>query len=126
MPSDQSRAGTASGINNAVARIAGLLAVAILGMLMVDAFSHYMNVRLNQLNLPADALRDLQSNVAKLAAVALPKNLDPASAVQLKTLIDGSFVFGFRMVMLVCAGLSLLSSGFAWRIIGTHANPDRV
>ena len=122
---DQSRAGTASGINNAVARIAGLLAVAILGMLMVDAFSHYMNVRLNQLNIPAGALRDLHSNVASLAAVALPKDLDHATAVQLQTVIDRSFVFGFRLTMLLCAGLSLLSSGFAWRSITAHADPDR-
>jgi EmrB/QacA subfamily drug resistance transporter len=123
---DQSRAGAASGINNAVARIAGLLAVAILGMLMVDAFSHYMNVRLNQLNIPADALRDLQSNVARLAAVTLPKDLDPATAVQLQTVIDRSFVFGFRLTMLLCAGLSLLSSVVAWRSITAHADPDRL
>jgi MFS family permease len=123
---DQSHAGTASGINNAVARIAGLLAVAILGMVMVDAFSHYMNAHLYQLNIPSDALRDLQSNVARLAAVALPKDLDPGTAAQLKTLIDRSFVFGFRLIMLVCAGLSLMSSGFAWRMIQAHTNPDRV
>jgi EmrB/QacA subfamily drug resistance transporter len=123
---DQSHAGTASGINNAVARVAGLLAVAIFGMLMVDAFSHYMNDHLNQLNIPSYALRDLQSNVARLAAVALPKNLDPGTAAQLRTLIERAFVFGFRLVMLVCAGLSLMSSGFAWRMIQAHTNPDRV
>jgi EmrB/QacA subfamily drug resistance transporter len=123
---DQSHAGTASGINNAVARIAGLLAVAILGMVMVDAFSYYMNDRLTQLNIPSDALRDLQSNVARLAAVSLPQDLDPGTAAQLKTLIDRSFVFGFRLIMLVCAGLSLMSSGFAWRMIQAHTNPDRV
>ena len=123
---DQSHAGTASGLNNAVARIAGLLAVAILGMLMVDAFSHYMNAHLDQLNIPSDSLRDLQSNVARLAAVALPKDLDPGTSAELKTLIDRAFVFGFRLIMLVCAGLSLISSGFAWRMIQAHANPDRV
>jgi EmrB/QacA subfamily drug resistance transporter len=123
---DQRHAGTASGINNAVARIAGLLAVAVFGMLMVDAFSHYLNDRLNQLNIPSDALHDLQSNVARLAAIAPPKDLDPATTTQLTSLVGRAFVFGFRLIMLLCAALSLMSSAFAWRIIGRRTNPGRV
>ena len=121
----QSHAGTASGINNAVARLAGLLAVAIFGMSMVSAFSHYMNHDLMQMNIPLDALRDLQSNVARLAAVAIPRDIDPSTAAQLKTLIDRAFVFGFRIIMLACAALSLASSAFAWRMIAAHSQLDR-
>jgi hypothetical protein len=36
---DQNRAGTASGIINAFARVAGLLSIAVLGVAMVTAFS---------------------------------------------------------------------------------------
>jgi EmrB/QacA subfamily drug resistance transporter len=36
------RAGIASGVNNAVARIAGLFAVAVLGAVLFASFSHYM------------------------------------------------------------------------------------
>ena len=114
---DQNRAGTASGINNAVARVAGLFAVAILGMLMVDAFSHYMNVRLNQMNiLPMRCATCTRMSPGSPLSL-FPKILDPGTTVQLKTLIHRSFVFGFRTVMLLCAGLSLMSSGFAWRSI---------
>src|SRR6266496_143851 len=42
----QSRVGIASGVNNAVARGAGLLAIAILGIVMLHAFNHAFNQRL--------------------------------------------------------------------------------
>lgn len=115
---EQRHAGTASGINNAVARIAGLLAVAILGMTIVSAFGHYLNERLKNLNLPAEAIQTLQSNEIRLAALSVPPGVDSNGAAALRSLIDRAFVFGFRLVMLICAGLSVASSGFAWRMIG--------
>jgi EmrB/QacA subfamily drug resistance transporter len=124
---EQKHAGTASGINNAVARIAGLLAVAILGMTMVSAFGHYLNERLTQLNLPAEAIQSVQSNEIRLAALTIPPGVDSNAAATLRILIDRAFVFGFRLIMLISAGLSAASSGFAWRMIGAggeRQSPD--
>ena len=120
---DQNLAGTASGINNAVARIAGLLAVAILGMVMVSAFSHYLNQRLTQLAIPIDVMRSIQSNEIKLATLPVPDGLDPNTAATIRMSIELAFVFGFRVIMVICAGLSVVSSVFAWRMIG--AEPRR-
>ncbi len=118
---DQNRAGTASGINNAVARVAGLLAVAILGIVMVSAFSYRMNQSLKQLNISADVASALQSNEMKLAALPVPSGTDPSTAAALKTSIDGAFVSGFRLIMLICAGLAVASATFAWRMITMRA-----
>lgn len=118
---DQNRAGTASGINNAVARVAGLLAIAILGIVMVNAFSYRMNQSLIQLNLPVDVSHSLQSNEIKLAALAVPHGLDSSTATALRISIDRAFVFGFRLIMVICASLALISAVIAWRMIEGEA-----
>lgn len=122
---DRSHAGTASGVNNAVARVAGLLAIAILGMLMVGAFSHYLNQHLARLTLPNDMMHSLKSNEVRLAAVAVPAGIDSDTAVQLRVLIEKAFVFGFRLIMLICAALSVASSLVAWRTIAVNTKRDR-
>ena len=68
---DKDRVGTASGINNAVARVASVLAVAILGIVMVTAFASRLNGELNQLLLPSGVLRYLQANEIKLAGLQI-------------------------------------------------------
>jgi EmrB/QacA subfamily drug resistance transporter len=118
---DQNRAGTASGINNAVARVAGLLSVAILGIVMVSAFSSHFNRGVATLQLSPDTVHDLQSNETKLAALTVPAGIDPPTATKITSAIDQSFVFGFRLVMLICAAMSLVSALFAWRLIAVGA-----
>jgi EmrB/QacA subfamily drug resistance transporter len=118
----QDRAGVASGINNAVARVAGVLAIAVLGILMVNAFSSRLNQSLVHLPLPSGVLETVRSDEIKLAAVPIPTGLSPTTTAAIKEAISGAFVFGFRMVMLICAGLSVASSAVAWLMIpnSTH------
>jgi EmrB/QacA subfamily drug resistance transporter len=110
---DEDRAGTASGINNAVARVAGVLAIAVLGIVMVDAFGSRLNQVLAHLSLPPDALHAVQSEETKLAGMQVPSSLDPGTSAAIKEAIREAFVFGFRIVMLICAGLSVASAAVA-------------
>jgi hypothetical protein len=116
---DQDRAGTASGINNAVARVAGVLAVAVLGVVMVAAFSYTLQYLLANAGLPRDVSHQLQSNAIKLGALDVPSNLDPGTAARVRAAITGAFIFGFRLVAVICSGLALASAGFALRMIPT-------
>jgi EmrB/QacA subfamily drug resistance transporter len=109
----QDHAGTASGINNAVARIAGVLAVAILGIVMVKLFSSSLNRSLADGMLPPDILRYLRSNEIKLAGLDVPSGLDSDTTALIHRYISHAFVFGFRTVTLICAGLSLASAAIA-------------
>jgi EmrB/QacA subfamily drug resistance transporter len=110
---DQNRAGTASGINNAVARVAGVLAVAILGIVMVKLFSSNLNRSLTGGLLPPGILHYVRSNEIKLAGLDLPSGLDSATTALIRASISHAFVFGFRTIMLICAGLSLASAAVA-------------
>src|SRR6266404_2895742 len=69
----QNRAGIASGVNNAVARAAGLIAIAVLGIVMLHVFNHALDKRVAQSNLPISVARSLQMQRTKLAAVAIPE-----------------------------------------------------
>ena len=66
---NQDRAGAASGINNAVARVAGVLAIAVFGIVMVSAFRSQLNDALANLTIPPSILHAIQSNEIKLAGL---------------------------------------------------------
>jgi EmrB/QacA subfamily drug resistance transporter len=113
----QDRVGAASGINNAVARVAGVLAIAILGIVMVKVFSSSLNRSLTGRLLPPSILQYIQSNEIKLAGLDLPSGLKAGTTAVIRASISHAFVFGFRTVMLICAGLSLASALVAWLMI---------
>lgn len=110
-------AGTASGVNNAVARVAGVLAIAILGGVMVQAFGYKLNDSLRSRDLPVDASRKIQSNLIRLGALEPPSGLDAGTRQTVQSDITQAFLFSFRLIMSVCAGLAVLSAAIAvWMI----------
>ncbi len=118
---DQDHAGTASGINNAVARIAGVLAIAVLGVVMVSAFGFTLKHELANLGLSPDVRGEIQSKVTRLAGLELPSNLDASTSAAIRNAINQAFVFGFRLIMLVCVGLAIASSAVAWLFPMNHS-----
>ena len=110
-------AGAASGLNNAVSRVAGVLAIATLGIVMVAAFGSRLNRSLANLGLSPAALHEIQANEIKLAGLRAPDNIDPGTRGVVRESIAQAFVFGFRLVMLICAGLSAASSLVAWLMV---------
>jgi len=118
---DQTRAGTASGINNAVSRVAGVLAVANLGIVMVSAFSHRLQRSLDSLDLASGVLHQIQSSEIRLAGLEAPSDLDAQASSALRAAVTMAFVFGFRLIMLLCAGLAVASAAVASRMIPSRA-----
>jgi EmrB/QacA subfamily drug resistance transporter len=112
----EDRAGTASGINNAVARVAGVLAIAVFGVVMVKAFGHALEKLLRGLNLDPGVVQFIQLNLVKLGGL-VPPTQDPKTTATIRSAIAHSFVFGFRTIMVLCAALALGSAGVALRLI---------
>ncbi|HKB64404.1 MAG TPA: MFS transporter [Pyrinomonadaceae bacterium] len=113
----QNRAGVASGINNAVSRTAGLLAVAVLGIVILHTFNAELDRRLQSMGVTPEVKQALDQQRTRLAAAEVPPTVEPAMAGRLKQEINESFVAGFRRVAMVCGALALLSSLSAWWLI---------
>jgi EmrB/QacA subfamily drug resistance transporter len=105
-----SHSGIGSGVNNAVSRTAGLLAVAVLGVVMFRSFNTCLDRTLNQSGIPADVQRALDPERVKLAGMNIPAGVSESVRVTLERAIDECFVFGFRRVSLIGALLALASS----------------
>src|SRR3984893_9226164 len=114
----QSRAGIASGVNNAVARTAGLLAIAVLGIVMLQLFKHELDRRLVEVKMPAPLAQSLKAQSTKLAAITLPEEQDPETRQLIRRAVDESFVSGFRVIMAIGAALAVAGAGTALTLIG--------
>jgi EmrB/QacA subfamily drug resistance transporter len=106
----QNRAGVASGINNAVSRTAGLLAIAVLGIVMLQTFNSHLDRRLQTLEVTPEVRQLVDEQRTRLAGIEIPANLDSGRRQLLKDAVDESFVAGYRRVMLVSMMLALLSA----------------
>jgi EmrB/QacA subfamily drug resistance transporter len=114
----QNRVGIASGVNNAVARGAGLLAIAVLGIVMVHSFDQAMDRRLAVGNVPPEKQQLLKAQRTKLAAVSLPEALDQTTRQMIGHAIAESFVHAFRVIMGIATTLAFAGAIVAWIFIG--------
>ena len=111
----EEQAGTASGINNAVSRTAGLLAIAVLGVVMLEVFSLNLQFQLNQFVLDEGFKQSILEQQVKLAGLEVPHGADPKLV---KEVVSQAFVGGFRFIMMICTALALASAVSAWLLIG--------
>ncbi len=107
---DVQRAGVASGVNNAVSRAAGLLAIAVLGIVIVGAFNSSLDSHLAGLHLASATQQVIDSQRSKLVGIVIPTGLSTQLHAALERAINESFLTGFRVVMLIAAALAAASS----------------
>jgi EmrB/QacA subfamily drug resistance transporter len=121
----QERAGAASGINNAIARVAGVLAIAVLGIVMVQAFRSRLESSLATYPLPATVLQEIHASETKLAGLQVSSHINTELQAAIKRSVDSAFVFGFRIILLICSGFALASAATARALIRNKPLPEQ-
>ena len=96
-------AGIASGVNNAVSRIAGLLAVAVFGLILSAGFNRALDYNFAHMPLSPSARQSADRQRSKLAGAQIS---DPL----VKRAIDEAFVSGYRDVIWISVGMALLGT----------------
>jgi len=121
---DPRHSGVASGVNNAVSRVAGLLAIAIFGVLLGRTFETRVRSRVDRLALSSPAREGTDRELRKIAGADLTQvpALTRAEQREVRAIIDEGFVFAFRLVMIAAAGLAVAAAGVGNAIRPDHAN----
>jgi EmrB/QacA subfamily drug resistance transporter len=107
---DQQYVGTASGVNNAVSRTAGLIAIAVFGIVVLALFSNSLASQLPLLHIPVDIQNNIISQQNKLVGIEIPAGMSSATHAAVQQAVSESFITSFRIVMLIASVLALCSS----------------
>jgi len=109
---DPRHAGVASGVNNAVSRVAGLLAIAVFGVVLARAFEARVEPRIDRLSLATPVREGVDRELRKIAGAELSEvpSMQAADRQTVRTIVDEGFVFAFRVVMLAAGGMALIAA----------------
>jgi len=112
------RAGSASGVNNAVSRGAGVVVLALAGIAFNAKFSHRLSEELGKSNIPKTAQIEIYAQRAQLGDIRTQTEAG-------RDVVDSAFESSFRLVLEIGAGLSLLAAAAAvWLIRPLSANAE--
>jgi hypothetical protein len=97
-------------VNNAVSRLAALLAVAVLGAILAGVFNHSLDGQLSELRLSAEARAQVDAARPQLASI---QSADPG----VQRAVATAFLGGYRTMIWIAAGLTVLGGVLAFLLI---------
>jgi EmrB/QacA subfamily drug resistance transporter len=119
---DEHNAGVASGVNNAIARVAGLVAVAVVGVLIAAQYGSVLDEQLGRLADRPALAAPLEAAKRQPLAEVTAEGLPPPVRRRLEEATDAASVSAFRLGMAIAA--ALVAGGGLLGLIGLR-NPRR-
>lgn len=107
-------AGVASGVNNAVSRTAGVLAIAIMGGVAIILFEQSLADRIFEYPLTAEQKNEMLLSARQMAETQVPSSVDDQIVPMLNNEIKLAFVDMNRITMRLCAIFAIASGIIAW------------
>jgi EmrB/QacA subfamily drug resistance transporter len=118
--------GVAAGINNAVASVANLLAVAILGALALGLFDRALDESIKTKAVSAEVRQAVEGARGQFVTAPVLSAIAGDDREVAADIIKESLAHGIRVVMLTCAGLALAAAASGALLPGRVAKaPDR-
>jgi hypothetical protein len=115
---ETAHAGIASGVNNAIARVAGLIAVAALGLVLSGVFYGRYDAQIRRAPVAPQTRAALAADRTRLLTGYVPANIATPDQPVVRAIVDSSFVTAFAWVMASSAGLALVAAAIAKIVFG--------
>ncbi len=117
------RAGIASGVNNAVSRVAGVLAIAVLGIVLIGSFYADFDRRTARQTFAPATLAALRANRDLLTTLKPPAGTSADDEDRVTEELRQAYADGFRNAMLLGAALCVAAAAVAARTIAPNLRP---
>lgn len=112
------QAGVASGVNNAVSRLAGVMMVALLGSLFLFVYAGALEDNIGPLDLAGNARQEVLAQAVNLGQAEAPSGLAPDTASAVREAFSLAFISSFRLLMYICAAMAWLAALAAFLLVG--------
>jgi MFS family permease len=120
---DERQLGVASGINNAVASLASLLFVAVLGTVAIGAFGRSLDRHLATVTPSAEVRAVVASTRQEFATASLPPTMPERDRQTAQAVIAAAYVETIRLVMFIAASLCFAGALAAALTVGSSDTP---
>jgi MFS family permease len=111
-------AGIASGVNNAIARAAGLVAIAVLGIILAVAFNARFDAGISHEHLSSATANAIAANRTLLVAGRTPATITDPDRARVVAHVNDAYASGFRAAMFVSAALAASAALVAFVMLG--------